>query len=289
MQTSHILDPNITTGIAEQIAAGIAQDKSASKREASKQIYLIDKQGLLLDNDESLTVAQKPFAQPASEWSSPSQERKSDTDTDTKDLKSLIRRIKPHVLIGTSTVPNAFTESAIREMAKHTAHPIIFPLSNPTRLHEAQPSDLLEWTDGKALVATGSPFPAVTYNDKEYEIAECNNSVCFPGIGLGCVLGRVKLLTDGMLVAAVHALAGEAPAVKEGDMTRGLCPGVERVREVSVKIAGAVLRAARREGVLGVEGTPGLDGDEKDGGEDELEAWIRSQMWEAEYREFVAP
>lgn len=165
-------------------------------------------------------------------------------------------------------------------MAKHTEHPIIFPLSNPTRLHEAQPKSLLEWTDGKALVATGSPFPPVQHNGKTHEIAECNNSVCFPGIGLGCVLGRVKLLTDDMLVAAVTALAGEAPAVKEGDMTKELCPGVERVRDVSVKIAMGILRAAAKEEVLGVENVP-LDSDEK------LEEWVRCQMWEAEYREFL--
>lgn len=165
-------------------------------------------------------------------------------------------------------------------MAKHINHPIIFPLSNPTRLHEAQPKSLLEWTDGKALVATGSPFGPVEHNGKTHEIAECNNSVCFPGIGLGCVLGRVKLLTDDMLVAAVTALADEAPAVQQDDMTKELCPGVERVRDVSVKIAMGILRQAGKDGQLGVEDIP-LDSDEK------LEKWVRCQMWEAEYREFV--
>lgn len=165
-------------------------------------------------------------------------------------------------------------------MAKHVEHPIILPLSNPTRLHEAQPKDLLEWTDGKALVATGSPFDPVHHNGKTYEIAECNNSVCFPGIGLGCVLGRVKLLTDDMLVAAVTALADEAPAVQQNDMTKELCPGVERVRDVSVKIAMAVLRQADCEGLLGVADVP-LDDDEA------LAQWIRAQMWTAEYRDFV--
>jgi len=165
-------------------------------------------------------------------------------------------------------------------MAKHVDQPIIFPLSNPTRLHEAQPKDLLEWTDDKALVATGSPFPPVKRGDKTHEIAECNNSVCFPGIGLGCVLGRVKLLSDEMLVAAVSALAGEAPALKENDPTKGLCPDFEHVRAVSVKIATNILRQAAKEDLLQVKDVP-LDNDK------ELEGWIQAQMWSAEYRELV--
>lgn len=237
-----------------------------------QQIYLVDKQGLLLDDDDSLSVAQKPFAHQASKFS--------EKDLDKKDLKSLIKTIKPHVLIGTSTQAGAFTEDAIREMAKHVDQPIIFPLSNPTRLHEAQPKDLLEWTDDKALVATGSPFPPVKRGDKTHEIAECNNSVCFPGIGLGCVLGRVKLLSDEMLVAAVSALAGEAPALKENDPTKGLCPDFEHVRAVSVKIATNILRQAAKEDLLQVKDVP-LDNDK------ELEGWIQAQMWSAEYRELV--
>lgn len=256
-------------GIAEQISSAIAKDSQKSKGDAMKQIYLVDKQGLLVDNDDSLSVAQKPFVQPSSDWTS-----------DKKDLKTLIGKIKPHVLIGTSTVPGAFTEDAIREMAKHVDRPIIFPLSNPTRLHEAKPEDLIKWTDGKAFVATGSPFPPVKYNGKTYEIAECNNSVCFPGIGLGCVLGKVKLLTDDMLVAAVSALAEEAPAVKENDPTKELCPGVEAAREVSVKIAMGVLQQAEKEGLLGVKDVP-LDDYQQ------LEEWVKAQMWQAEYRELV--
>lgn len=236
-----------------------------------KQIYLVDKQGLLLDDDDSLSIAQKPFAHKASEFSN--------SNLDKKDLKSIIREVEPHVLIGTSTVPGAFTKEAIQEMAAHVDQPIIFPLSNPTRLHEAQPKDLLEWTDGKALVATGSPFPPVKHNGKTYEIAECNNSVCFPGIGLGCVLGRVKLLTDDMLVAAVSALADEAPALKENDPTKGLCPNFEHVRGVSVKIAKGVLRQAAKENLLQTDVPVDSDAD--------LEEWIKVQMWEPEYREFV--
>lgn len=260
------------TGIAEQVSAAIATDAGISKEEAKKQIYLIDKQGLLLDNDDSLSIAQKPFAHPSSKWS--------ESKSELKDLKALISKIKPHVLIGTSTVPGAFTEDAIREMAKHVERPIIFPLSNPTKLHEAQPKDLFKWTNGKAFIATGSPFPPVEHDGKKYEVAECNNSVCFPGIGLGCVLGRVKRLTDKMLVTAVTQLAEEAPAVKQNDPLKELCPGVEAVRDVSVKIAKGVIQQAGKDDLLGVKDVP-LDDDS------ELEEWITAQMWQPEYRELV--
>ena len=159
-------------------------------------------------------------------------------------------------------------------MASHVERPIIFPLSNPTRLHEAQPSDLNEWTKGKALIATGSPFPPVKYEGKEYEVAECNNSTCFPGIGLGCVLSRSKLLSDKMLVAAVKALAAQSPALKDPD--KGLLPDVVNVREISVHIAKAVIKQAVEEGLATEKGIPEDDED--------LEEWIREQMWDAAYR-----
>jgi len=159
-------------------------------------------------------------------------------------------------------------------MASHVDRPIIFPLSNPTRLHEADPKDINEWTKGKALIATGSPFPPVTYNGKEYEVAECNNSTCFPGIGLGCVLSRTRLLSDKMLVAAVKALAAQSPALKDPD--KGLLPDVTNVREISVHIAKAVLKQAVEEGLAQEKGIPE---DEED-----LEEWIREQMWDPAYR-----
>ena len=167
----------------------------------------------------------------------------------------------------------------MKEMAKYVERPIIFPLSNPTRLHEARPSDLNEWTQGKALIATGSPFPPVEYNGKEYEVAECNNSTCFPGIGLGCVLSRSRLLSDKMLVSAVKALAGEAPALKHPD--KGLLPDVVDVREISVKIASAVIKTSVEEGLAQEKGIPEANG--------ELEEWVRAQMWEPKYRELVKP
>jgi malate dehydrogenase (oxaloacetate-decarboxylating) len=178
------------------------------------------------------------------------------------------------VLIGTSTKPKSFTKEICQEMAKHIERPMIFPLSNPTRLHEAQPQDITDWTSGKALIATGSPFPPVKYDGKEYDIAECNNSTCFPGIGLGAVLCRTRLLTDSMLVAAVEALAAQSPALK--DPTNALLPDVENVREISVHIATAVIKTAVKEGLAQEQDIPT---DDKD-----LDEWVREQMWKPVYR-----
>jgi malate dehydrogenase (oxaloacetate-decarboxylating) len=212
---------------------------------------------------DKLTPAQVQYAREDTEWQGKD-----------RSLLSVIREVKPHVLIGTSTKPKAFTQEIVSEMASHVERPIIFPLSNPTRLHEATPSDLTHWTKGKALVSTGSPFPPVTYNSRTIDIAECNNSTCFPGIGLGCVLSRAKLLTDGMLVAAVKALAAQSPALK--DPTKALLPDIEDVREISLHIAKAVIKKAIEEGLAQEKGIPADDGD--------LEEWIREQMWEPVYR-----
>jgi malate dehydrogenase (oxaloacetate-decarboxylating) len=185
-------------------------------------------------------------------------------------------------LVGTSTVPGAFTEEIVREMASHVERPIILPLSNPTRLHEAVPADLLSWTDGKALVATGSPFKPVKGpwgadgKEVEIEVAECNNSVVFPGIGLGGVLCRARLVTDKMLIAAIKGVVEFGPALKDKDETAPLLPGVDMVRQVSVRVARKVIQAAVEEGVATEEGIPDDEG--------ELDEWIREQMWDPVYR-----
>lgn len=229
---------------------------------------LIDKPGLLTTGTP-LNQAQEFFAKAKEEW-----------DGKSTDLLGVIKAVHPNVLIGTSTKPGAFTEEIVREMASHAERPVILPLSNPTRLHEAVPEDLLKWTDGRALVATGSPFKPVkgAWGDNgdeiEIQVAECNNSVVFPGIGLGCVLSRAKLLTDNMLVAAVEAVAEMSPALKNDNAP--LLPGVEGVREVSVNIARKVILAARKDGLVQEEGIPEDDED--------LKEWIREQMWDPEYR-----
>ncbi|KAL4771987.1 hypothetical protein BDW60DRAFT_217012 [Aspergillus nidulans var. acristatus] len=256
------------TGIADQISDAIATEAGVSKSDALKQIWCIDKQGLLLKSQgDALTASQAYFAKEDNEW----------PEGQDIDLYSVIKHVKPHVLIGTSTKPGSFTEEIVREMAKHVDRPIIFPLSNPTRLHEAQPQDITKWTDGKALIATGSPFPPVEYNGTKTEIvsAECNNSTAFPGIGLGAVLSRASRLSEKMVVAASKALAAKAPALE--DPNKPLLPDVEDVRELSLNVAKAVIQTAVKEGLAQEEGIPE---DEKD-----LEDWIRAQMWEATYRD----
>ncbi|KAI1424492.1 malic enzyme [Xylaria sp. FL1777] len=255
-------------GIADQVRDAIAAEKGISKDAAAKQIWLVDKPGLLT-TESKLDNGQKLFAKDASQWSS------SDLS-----LLSVIKQVHPNVLIGTSTVPKAFTEDIIKEMATHTPRPVILPLSNPTRLHEATPEDILKWTEGKALVATGSPFEPVKGPwgadgaEVSIEVAECNNSVVFPGIGLGAVLCRAQLITDKMLVAAVRGVADLSPALK--DDTAPLLPGVEVVRDVSVRVAREVIKTAVEESVATEKGIPDNDAD--------LEEWIREQMWEPIYR-----
>ncbi|RYP55710.1 hypothetical protein DL771_012451 [Monosporascus sp. 5C6A] len=255
-------------GIADQVRDTISEEKSIGKEDAAKQIWLIDKPGLLTTNTE-MSNAQKIYAKDGSEW-----------EGKERSLLEVVKAVKPHVLIGTSTVPGAFTEEVVKAMAEHVERPIILPLSNPTRLHEAVPADILKWTGGRALVATGSPFDPVKGpwgpdgSEVEIEVAECNNSVVFPGIGLGAVLCRARLVTDRMLVAAVRGLAGLSPALR--DDTAPLLPGVEEVRPVSVRVAREVVRAAVDEGVATEEGIP----DDPD----ELEEWIREQMWDPVYR-----
>ncbi|TQN67617.1 NAD-dependent malic enzyme [Colletotrichum shisoi] len=255
-------------GIADQVRDAIAAEGNIDKKEAAKQIWLVDRPGLLTSESE-LSAAQTSFARDSSEWKG-------------KDgsLLEVVKTVKPNVLIGTSTKPKAFTEEIVRAMAEGVERPIILPLSNPTYLHEAVPKDIYKWTDGKALVATGSPFAPVTGpwgeegEDIEIEIAECNNSVVFPGIGLGSVLSRASLVTDKMLVAAVEGVVSLSPALE--DQCESLLPSVKDVWNVSVRIARNVIKAAVAEGVAAQKGIPDNDED--------LDEWIREQMWYPEYR-----
>ncbi|KAI0137637.1 hypothetical protein F4776DRAFT_654695 [Hypoxylon sp. NC0597] len=255
-------------GIADQVRDAIAAEKGITKEEAAKQIWLIDKPGLLTTKTE-LDHGQQAYAKDDSEW-----------DGKERSLFSVIKEVHPNVLVGTSTVPKAFTEEIVKEMAKGTERPVILPLSNPTRLHEAVPEDLLKWTEGRALVATGSPFDPVKGPwgpggaDVEIEVAECNNSVVFPGIGLGAVLSRPTKVTDKMLVAAVRGVAALSPAL--ADDTAPLLPGVEHVRAVSVRVAREVILAAVEDGVATERDIPTDPAD--------LDEWIREQMWDPVYR-----
>jgi malate dehydrogenase (oxaloacetate-decarboxylating) len=237
----------------------------------SNELFLItenrcfDKPGLLLESmKDDLTPAQHPYARKDSEWKG----------KDHKDLESIVREVKPHILIGCSTKPKIFTEQVVKEMVKHTDRPLIFPLSNPTQLHEAAPADLIEWTQGKALISTGSPFDPIEHNGETFEIAECNNAIIYPGIGLGAVLSRTKLILTALLVAATKALAAQSPSLE--DDKKGLLPDVTDARKVSVKVAAAVIRKAQEEHLAQIQSIPD--------GEEDLEKWIKEQMWDAEYR-----
>lgn len=252
------------TGIADQIRHAIAFEAKSSPEQAARQIWCVDKQGLILKSqNKDLTPAQQQYARPDDEVSG----------FGGVGLLDVVRNVKPHVLIGCSTHPGSFTKEIVQEMAKHVERPVIFPLSNPTRLHEAKPEDLMHWTDAKVLVATGSPFPPVKMNGKEYEIAECNNSTCFPGIGLGAILSRAKLVTPEMLVVAVKALASMSPAMK--DDTAALLPDVTQVRDISVKIASAIITQARKDGLAQQTSMPEQA--------EALESWVRKQMWDPVY------
>ena len=173
------------------------------------------------------------------------------------------------ILIGTSAQPGAFTEAIVRDMAQHVERPIIFPLSNPSSKGEAHPQDLIDWTEGRALVATGSPFPPVTYNGRTIPIGQCNNMFIFPGIGLGIIASQARFVKAEMFVGAARALSDCSPARK--DPNASLYPKIEDVREVARRVAMAVGKAAQQAGVA--EPTS----------EEELERRITSAMWTPQY------
>ncbi|KAK9476643.1 malate dehydrogenase [Lipomyces japonicus] len=253
------------TGIADQIRDFLAT-QGISEQESYNHIWLVDKPGLLVKSlGDTLTPAQKPYAASDERW----------TGVDTSSLLEIIKRVKPHALIGCSTKPKAFSEPVLREMAKHVERPIVFPLSNPTRLHEATPEEILEFTDGKALVATGSPFDPV--NGKE--IAENNNCFVYPGIGMGSILSRSSTVTDNMIAAVVKELASLAPSHDDPD--GALLPDVENIREISARIATAVVLQALKDGTARVES---LEHVQVPRDFDGCLDWVKEQMWLPKYR-----
>ncbi|MGO4957091.1 NAD-dependent malic enzyme [Luteococcus sp. Sow4_B9] len=188
-------------------------------------------------------------------------------DPSTVGLADVVRNVHPTIIIGTSAQPGAFDESLVREMAAHCEHPIIMPLSNPTKKAEAQPADLLEWTDGKALIATGSPFAPVRHGGTTHEIAQANNALVFPGLGLGVAASRATRVSDAMILAAAEAVAKVAASKKKG---ASLLPGIDRLRAVSARVAIAVAKQAMSEGLATVD----LDNLVQD---------IHERMWQPDY------
>lgn len=251
------------TGIAEQLVAAM-EEEGFPLEEARRLIWLVDTHGVVHTGRCDLDEEKQLYAQP--------QERIAGWSPSLSGLigcDEVVAHIHPTILIGTTACPNSFTEPLVREMTKHVAHPIIFPLSNPTAKCEAHPEDLLAWTEGKALIATGSPFPEVKYQEQTYTIGQCNNMFIFPGIGLGVLASRAHGVTNGMFLAAAHALSEFSPARR--DPAASLYPPLEAVREVSRKIALAVGQAAQHAGVA--EQIP----------PEELEHNVTELMWEPHY------
>ena len=219
------------TGIVEQVYAEMLQ-MGMKPDEARKHFYLVDKQGLLFEDIPDLTPAQKPFVRKKAEFAHPEQ---------LIDLKSVVQAVHPDILVGTSTRSGAFTQEIVTEMAAHTERPIIFPLSNPTQLAEAKAQDLIQWTKGKALVATGIPADPVEYQGTKYEIGQANNALVYPGLGLGALAVNAKILSDEMISVAAHSLGGIVDSSKPG---AAVLPPVEKLNVFSQTVAKAVANQA---------------------------------------------
>lgn len=250
-------------GIAEQIVAGMVAD-GLSDAEARARMFMVDRPGLLHDGLPDLLGFQQRLAQPIERlggWTIDSAERIS--------LLDVVRNAQPTALIGVSGQPGLFTEDIVREMAARTPRPIILPLSNPTSRAEARPEELIQWTLGRALVATGSPFPDVVFEGRTLRIAQCNNAYIFPGLGLGVVATEASRVTDGMLMAASRALAAQCPALSNA--SADLLPPLGELPRTSVEIAVAVALQAQADGVA----PPRT--------EDDLRARIEACRWKADY------
>lgn len=250
-------------GISDQIVAAMALE-GAPEDEARRAIWLVDSKGLVHDNRGAADPYKDKYARA---FAATSGWRLDDPSQVT--FGDVVRNVHPTILIGTSAQPGAFTEAIVRDMAAQVARPIIFPLSNPTSKSEAVPADLIKWTEGRALIATGSPFLPVEFNGREICIGQCNNSFIFPGVGLGVIASGARRVTNAMFVAAARVLSEFSPALT--NPSAALYPPLERVREISRKVALAVGREAQTSGLA-------LASDIE-----ELEQKISSKMWQLDY------
>jgi malate dehydrogenase (oxaloacetate-decarboxylating) len=247
-------------GIADQLTAAMVAE-GVPEAEVTRRFWAVDRQGLLTQDMTGLSDTQRRYARDPAEvagW------RRDDGIC----LAEVVARVHPTVLIGTSARTGAFTEPVVRDMAANAERPVILPMSNPTALAEAMPVDLIRWTDGRALVATGSPFGAVDHGGLRYEIGQANNAVIFPGLGLGVIAARARRVTGGMLLAAARAIADMVDISAPG---ASLLPRVADLRATSVAVAAAVASAARAEGMASAT----LDAD--------LTGQMRALMWEPRY------
>ncbi|MFS9194667.1 malolactic enzyme [Streptococcus sp. OMI633] len=223
-------------GIASRVLREMVSE-GLSEEEAYKRFFMVDKQGLLFDDMDDLTPEQKPFAKKRADFSN------ADKLTD---LLEVVKTVKPTILVGTSTQPNTFTKEIVEAMCENTDRPMIFPLSNPTKLAEASAKDLIEWSDGKAFVATGIPADTVSYKGVDYVIGQANNALIYPGLGLGMLASEASLLTDEMIGAAAHSLSG---IVNPGQPGAPVLPPFKYVADVSIKVAEAVAKKAQEQGL----------------------------------------
>jgi malate dehydrogenase (oxaloacetate-decarboxylating) len=242
-------------------------DAGLSEEQARAAFYLVDRNGLLVDGMEGITSAQAPFVQ--------SREAVGDWVLDAPGdigLLEVVRNAKPTVLIGVSGQAGAFTEQIVRAMAEGVAHPVIFPLSNPTSRSEGLPQQLMEWTNGRALIGTGSPFPPVHWEGRDIPVDQTNNSYIFPGVGLGVLAANATRVTDAMFMVAGKAVAAMSPTVK--DRTARLLPPVDQLRDVSLAVAKVVALQAQADGVAEACDKATLD------------QRLTSLVWEPKYRPY---
>ena len=256
------------TGVADFLRAALVAE-GLSEAEARSRFWLIDIDGLLHSQRSDLTAEQRIYAQLAERVANFPRTLASGHIG----LGDVVKQINATILIGLSTVSGAFSEPIVREMARKCERPIILPLSNPTSKSEAVPEDLLRWTDGRALIAAGSPFPNVNYKGREIRIAQCNNVYIFPAMGLAISATRPRRVTDGMFLAAAHALAKQSPA--QTDPSAPLLPLLTGLRGVSIEIAIAAAQQAQRDGLAPAASPESL-----------LEA-VASAQWAPHYRSHV--
>lgn len=250
-------------GIASLLMAAMV-DAGLDPQDAARRFYLVDKDGLLIEGMNDIAPFQKPFLQPRAalaHWNSGNPNRVS--------LLDVIYNAKPTALIGVSAQAGAFTESVVRAMAKHNKRPIIFPLSNPVSCAEATPADIERWSEGRAIIGAGSPFPPIKRAGQPFSVDQSNNSYIFPGVGLGAIATHATVISDGMFMAAAKALAAMSPA--QGNPELNLLPRVTQLREVAIAVAIAVGQQAHAEGL-----TSGVDADG-------IEAAVHAKMWTPRY------
>lgn len=247
-------------GIADRIFREMVA-QGLSEKEARNHFYMVDKQGLLFDDMDDLTPEQKPFARARSEFDNPEK---------LNNLTAAVMAVRPTILVGTSTAPKTFTKEIVKAMASWCDHPIIFPLSNPTELAEATAEDIIKWSDGRAMVATGIPAEPVEYNGVTYIIGQANNALIYPGLGLGSISVNASLVTDEMISSAAHSLGEFLEINVEG---AAVLPPVSKLTQFSETVAAAVAECAVRQGLNRVQ-------------TNDVKKAVKSVIWKPVYRNY---